>query len=108
MKISRNKWLVVNKNYKTEDNHSHIPSFVRVRIVDLVDETYLTCTCGGCQKFVMPCEHVFSVFMLQDIEISVENVHIRWWNVYAYQTGLDENLKKKLIQEKHFFKHDAY
>lgn len=127
-RVSFNCWYVLIKSYNISESHSpidernstneegdvsygtsilyHEPvSFLRVRKVTVdrlqcmeSDTRYITCTCGGAQRWLLPCRHIIAVMTAADICVSLSNIHIRWWKVYGYNLHADEDTSSTMAQ----------
>ena len=81
-RLSSTTWGVLHKSY-SEGNYQEgeYTKFNRVRKVVIEDEgvpTIINCTCGGIQRFMLPCPH--SLAMMEDLKMTVNlcNCHYRW------------------------------
>lgn len=87
-RLSSTTWGVLHKSY-SEGNYQEgeYTKFNRVRKVVIEDEgvpTIINCTCGGIQRFMLPCPH--SLAMMEDLKMTVNlcNCHYRWHKLPAY------------------------
>lgn len=67
-------------------NDQHISlqiRFDRVRTVTIDANQFIYCTCGYCQRFLLPCRHICAV--LNDIlYLEPPMFHIRWYKLFNY------------------------
>ena len=70
-----------------------IPAFINTNKVYVVNER-MYCTCGGFQRFGLPCRHMLHVYETLDKswEPTKEDISVHWWSAY-YQFGhqIDED-----------------
>ena len=96
-KINNNTWLVCHKYFFpqlsscSKDNkksiktnpYEPITKFQRIRKVSIIEDNFMTCTCGYTQRWLMPCVHICSV--IDDKKyLTAELFHIRWWKHFDY------------------------
>ena len=88
-------WYVLNEQYDVPPKRPLVPNFIHVRRVDLQEDTdgntFLNCTCGRNQKFLLPCYHITAVFDTLGLDIELCNIHHRWWRIFgAYVHSTDD------------------
>jgi len=86
---SKSSWLVLNKLAGTTppiDDMSKLIKFDRVRVVQIDANQFMSCSCGYCQRFLLPCRHVCAV--LKDLKYYEPSLfHIRWHKSFNYYYG---------------------
>ena len=78
-------WDVMFKNDQVdyECNPCTPLKFVRVRVVTIDGEGFMSCSCGYVQQMLMPCRHIAAV--LKDKENYLPSLfHVRWNKIYNY------------------------
>lgn len=76
-----------------------IPKFRRVREISLLHKNnlnLLTCSCGGVQRFLMPCSHSIAVLRSLGHHVRLGNIHYRWNKVLSYYIHDDSNLQSNM------------
>ena len=68
-----------------------ITDFARVRIVRMVSEMYLTCSCERPKRFKGPCSHIFKVLGKRHPQM----YSVRWSSMFQYRYLNNEDESKK-------------
>ena len=88
-------WFVLNKEVDSspsiDDSISNI-RFDRVIVVQIDEHEFISCSCGYCQRFLLPCFHVCAV--LKDIKYYEPSLfHLRWYKSVSYYYAHDFSSK---------------
>ena len=111
-KQSNKIWYVMKKDIKKDDDKKiNILKFVRVRIVSIDNDNFLSCSCGYVQRMLMPCSHVCCVLEKKQFYIP-SLFHIRWYKDFNYyyqrdfgkKNGTRNNISFKFIIDGNTFK----
>lgn len=89
-RTEQRKWYVMRKTHMMSliDSVSikdvrDQPMFYRVRVVTMCDDGFMSCSCGGPHRYVMPCRHICNV--LNDVKLFQPSLfNLRWWNKFNY------------------------
>lgn len=96
-KQSNKIWYVMKKDIKKDDDKKiNILKFVRVRIVSIDNDNFLSCSCGYVQRMLMPCSHVCCVLEKKQFYLP-SLFHIRWYKDFNYYYQRD--FGKKMVPE---------
>lgn len=115
--LASQKFGVIHDSYDQplESNGFNPPTFIRVRIVDVIEMSssvsYMTCTCFNVQAMLLPCVHCIAVlgFLHEDVELA--NIHPRWFSVYGYNMqhhSESSNILLNLREVTKFFDSNMY
>ena len=70
----------------TDDERPRYTRFVRVRKVRVVNNKFMTCSCGYVQRYLAPCHHIMAV--LSEKEYIIPSLfHLRWFKHFNYYFG---------------------
>ena len=73
-------------------NGQFIPRFTRVCVIKLSSTNHLSCSCGYCQRWLMPCNHICS--LISNIELyTIDLFHIKWWKHFNFLYKLGKSNK---------------
>ncbi|MGH7974363.1 MAG: SWIM zinc finger family protein [bacterium] len=71
-----------------------IPNFNRVRVVTLVRDKLLRCSCGFFSRHDLPCSHVLCI----TDELNSKMCGLEWWKAYDRHFLKDESITKDMIE----------
>ena len=112
VQMSGNKWWVLwvekqeitvktgKDDFDETDMHSrkrHHPICKRVRVVELLDDNTMVCSCNRHRHHLMTCGHIMLIVGISHPVVH----HVRWWNSfqlhYARDNKLTEHFNKMLM-----------
>jgi hypothetical protein len=82
VQTSTTEWLVMHKNHLkiTKQSKSHITKFKRVRVIQLINNECLHCSCCYFQRMLLPCSHILKLSQ----KIMATMCHLRWHKCYMF------------------------
>ena len=93
-KVSHNTFYVTHKSnldeLNTSQNKTNIPRFARILVITKTPSNHLTCSCGYCQRWFIPCVHICSLINSIDL-YTIDLFHIKWWKHFNFLYKLGES-----------------
>ena len=90
------KWLVAHPDFLQSEavhNDSGITQFRRVRVVELMDDSFLQCSCGFFARMGLPCKHILRITNT----VTATMCHIRWAKQFLFQFGNNARVTDILV-----------
>ena len=90
------KWLVAHPDFLQSEavhNDSGITQFRRVRVVELMDDSFLQCSCGFFARMGLPCKHILRITNT----VTATMCHIRWAKQFMFQFGNNDRVTDILV-----------
>lgn len=91
------KWLVAHPDFLQSDavhNDSGITQFRRVRVVELIDDSFLQCSCVFFARMGLPCKHILRITNT----VTATMCHIRWAKQFLFQFGNNDRVTDMLVK----------
>jgi len=103
VQMSRNKWWVLwvekqeitvktgKDDFDETDMHSrkrYHPIYKRVRVVELLDDNTMVCSCNRHRRHLMTCGHIMLIAGISHPTM----FHVRWWNSFQLHCARDQKL----------------
>jgi hypothetical protein len=91
------KWLVVHPDFLQSDaehNDSGITQFRRIRVVELIDDSFLQCSCVFFARMGLPCKHILRITNT----VIATMCHIRWAKQFLFQFGNNDRVTDMLVK----------
>jgi hypothetical protein len=90
------KWLVAHPDFLQSEavhNDSGITQFRRVRVVELMDDSFLQCSCVFFARMGLPCKHILRITNT----VTATMCHIRWAKQFLFQFGNNARVTDILV-----------